>query len=773
MTHIFISRAELLPGGETTGDHKRWQGEETELVERDRNNLDRSTGGLFRGSFKSPGLSFRAIRDDQDGVVRCPRCLWELEDGVCLRCLAGVEDANTIPEDFSELEDRSDSEYDASEDDMDLEIDMEDQDGDIDPDLWTQDDGDISLDGNGRPIHMGGEFSDGGWGLERASARNTGGHSRAQGGSRRREGPAWEHGSPDEYDALSTSGSEGEGDGEDEEAGSLDDFIVNELDERYDGQINRHSSSSMGHRRLNGFSNTIARSARNTDRGWPIASLSADHGRGREDVTPDTQPLPGESMTQLSDDEDSDEGGGISNGRRRVRPGRSQPSGRVVSRHGPGGFPILSDGDDEVDSDGATDTLLQAGWSQLDQDDTGHDETRAGGLGVEHCPINNANMRRSTSTESIRPVATSSRSARRRPGQRNERRRRDSSAEGRSNYTRQPPSGSAHAVRDLDMSNSDFTPRVSAWYAAQARDRRAPSLGLTEVDEDHLSTTPTDKDQGSDHDPGLFSPLSSSSSTTTSNSRTPARDLSEMHYCSLDDPDESESGGTETPSGSSPQFGNRASSETATIGRDSPAASSSAASHSSATHVGALSPIYINSSPIKSEVTPSPVDRTSMSLQSPTSNHTTHRHHRLSPGANPVPYRISNGRIRAVNARHDLSTRLSRPTIRGGGPPSTSASLFPHPRQSTTDPEDRDAAKNARRRAKESRRQQQHTNPFSSAQSRLSRASELLNEAADRYSDMQGQPSSGTSHRAENVPPSAGWGVVPDSEDQDQDDDMW
>ena len=39
-----------------------------------------------RGLF--PGLFGRetAIRDVQDGVLRCPNCTWELEDGLCNAC---------------------------------------------------------------------------------------------------------------------------------------------------------------------------------------------------------------------------------------------------------------------------------------------------------------------------------------------------------------------------------------------------------------------------------------------------------------------------------------------------------------------------------------------------------------------------------------------------------------------------------------------------------------------------------------------------------------
>ena len=86
MIQIFANRAELMPVGETTEEHKQWQDEEAALVEKDRS----STDGLFRGCFKilarRPMTLAAPIRDDEDNVDRCPRCTWELEDGQCGSC---------------------------------------------------------------------------------------------------------------------------------------------------------------------------------------------------------------------------------------------------------------------------------------------------------------------------------------------------------------------------------------------------------------------------------------------------------------------------------------------------------------------------------------------------------------------------------------------------------------------------------------------------------------------------------------------------------------
>ena len=86
MTQIFANRAELMPVGETTQEHKKWQEDEAALVEKDRATTG-SKGGLFRGCFKlTRRRQMAVIRDDEDGVDRCPRCTWELEDGLCESC---------------------------------------------------------------------------------------------------------------------------------------------------------------------------------------------------------------------------------------------------------------------------------------------------------------------------------------------------------------------------------------------------------------------------------------------------------------------------------------------------------------------------------------------------------------------------------------------------------------------------------------------------------------------------------------------------------------
>jgi len=79
-----------VPAGETTEEHRRLQQEEAETIELDKASLADGGGGLFRGRFRyfapAPRRTVPAIRDIQDGVDRCPHCTWELEDGECGTC---------------------------------------------------------------------------------------------------------------------------------------------------------------------------------------------------------------------------------------------------------------------------------------------------------------------------------------------------------------------------------------------------------------------------------------------------------------------------------------------------------------------------------------------------------------------------------------------------------------------------------------------------------------------------------------------------------------
>jgi hypothetical protein len=132
MTGVFIARAELLPPGETIEDHRKWQKDEADAVQLDRDNQDARTGGLFKGCFKhTHPPSLHVVRDQEDGVDRCPVCAWELEDGECGQCGLVFDETGEVSwgDSFTGFSDRDEtSELDPE--DLDAEMDMEEVDFD-------------------------------------------------------------------------------------------------------------------------------------------------------------------------------------------------------------------------------------------------------------------------------------------------------------------------------------------------------------------------------------------------------------------------------------------------------------------------------------------------------------------------------------------------------------------------------------------------------------------------------------------------------------------
>jgi hypothetical protein len=131
MTQVFVQRQALLPSGETTEQHEQWRKEEADIVQQDRNNEDPRTGGLFKGAFNRParpGGILQPIRDEEDGVDRCPVCTYELEDGECLNCgLSFNEDGEAQwPDGFAGFSDMDEaSEHDMNTEDILSEMEME------------------------------------------------------------------------------------------------------------------------------------------------------------------------------------------------------------------------------------------------------------------------------------------------------------------------------------------------------------------------------------------------------------------------------------------------------------------------------------------------------------------------------------------------------------------------------------------------------------------------------------------------------------------------
>ncbi|EPS28725.1 hypothetical protein PDE_03671 [Penicillium oxalicum 114-2] len=86
IVQMFTSRAELLDRGETTHEHLANRLAETEKLDQDKANTNPQTGGLFGGLFKPKGPALKPLVDVDDGVLRCPRCQWELEENSCGGC---------------------------------------------------------------------------------------------------------------------------------------------------------------------------------------------------------------------------------------------------------------------------------------------------------------------------------------------------------------------------------------------------------------------------------------------------------------------------------------------------------------------------------------------------------------------------------------------------------------------------------------------------------------------------------------------------------------
>ncbi|XP_014561602.1 hypothetical protein COCVIDRAFT_33585 [Bipolaris victoriae FI3] len=129
MTSLFISRAELLPLGESLEEHKKWQSDEADAVQQDKDNEDPRTGGLFKGCFRlahhQRGPSLQVVRDQEDGVDRCPVCTWELEDGGCTQCGLVFDETGEVSwgDSFTGFSDMDEmSEHDT---DIDAEMDFE------------------------------------------------------------------------------------------------------------------------------------------------------------------------------------------------------------------------------------------------------------------------------------------------------------------------------------------------------------------------------------------------------------------------------------------------------------------------------------------------------------------------------------------------------------------------------------------------------------------------------------------------------------------------
>ncbi|KAG9248312.1 hypothetical protein BJ878DRAFT_476572 [Calycina marina] len=110
MVNLLMGRSEILPADETIDQHKERAREETEAVEKDRND----PAGLFKGTFPYR-TTHPLLYDEEDDVARCPGCQHEYEGGsVCTHC--------------HHVFDRDDEHYFSDEDNFEMDDDMSDQD---------------------------------------------------------------------------------------------------------------------------------------------------------------------------------------------------------------------------------------------------------------------------------------------------------------------------------------------------------------------------------------------------------------------------------------------------------------------------------------------------------------------------------------------------------------------------------------------------------------------------------------------------------------------
>ncbi|KAH8726323.1 hypothetical protein GQ44DRAFT_651379 [Phaeosphaeriaceae sp. PMI808] len=362
MTSVFINRTELLPPGETLEDHRKWQKEEADAVQQDKDNKDTCTGGLFKGCFKlhplhGRGPSLQVLRDQEDGVDRCPICTWELEDGGCQQCGLIFDAAGEVSwgDSFTGFSDMDEmSEQDAE--DFEAEMDMEDVDYEA-YDNW----GDHLTEQDSFVMRR---FLQGGIPTAQAASfaqRRPLTHSEA--GSRRSYSESIVSGMYEgEMDTVEEEDEEGM-----EEDSEMNDFI-NDDD-------------------VEGSASTSAASSTPGPSSQPPNSRARPQGRTRRIVESDTS----STISSVIDEEDQ---GPVQRGQ------RNRTLNRANGSHSSRGAPSSTSTDvshDELDED--TQALLrQDGWGMLqhDDDEMGEDEdddSDGGRTTVGWEPLANSNDR--------------------------------------------------------------------------------------------------------------------------------------------------------------------------------------------------------------------------------------------------------------------------------------------------------------------------------------------------------------------------------------------
>lgn len=385
MTSVFISRVELLPAGETLEEHKKLLKEEADAVQEDKDNKDARTGGLFKGCFKTHplhgrGPSLQVLRDQEDGVDRCPVCTWELEDGGCTQCGLIFDEAGEVSwgDSFTGFSDMDEmSEHDTAE--LDAELDMEDVDYD-----WE----DYPSD---QASFMMRRFLEGGISAQAAALARRRPLTHSEAGSRRSYSQSIVS---DMYgDEMDTVEEEDEEGLEEEEDSEMNDFIDDE-------EINGSASAA---------SSTPGPTAQP-----PVNRIRAP-GRARR-VVEESESSSTISSVIEEEDEDEEDEGPIRRGQR--NPAQTRVLNRASGASGARSARAASSSTstdvstDELDED--TQALLrEEGWGMLqhDDDEMGEDEDEdsdGGRTTVGWEPLANSNDR-SRMGGSLTPTADRSR----------------------------------------------------------------------------------------------------------------------------------------------------------------------------------------------------------------------------------------------------------------------------------------------------------------------------------------------------------------------------
>jgi hypothetical protein len=376
MVETFINHAALIGLVDSTEDHLKNRRKAAAEVERDVDDEHPVTGGLFKGHFRkrSTGLHgverwAHAIRDEGDNVDRCYFCQFELQDRFCERCERFYgPDGRLLPLDS---------------DDFGLAFSDMDEDDETDGVSDSEDDSEASLEGDfhaamgmdeyaaelmsdqfeGGAFGYDSDFSDmsDNYAIQRALAMGSivspglshrASHSAAASRARRSShgvGSVSHMSEDDEMETLEELSEEDQD--EDDTDSSMRDFIVED------------DPSSPGPTRGASRSSSAASSLPN-ERGMESQRLGRN---GRSSINSPMHEIDDVEDEEDDEDEEFDEGGAISNGRRRrVRP----PNFRRFGRGGPIALTISSEADDEdrgLDED--TEALLRdSGYSQLDHD---------------------------------------------------------------------------------------------------------------------------------------------------------------------------------------------------------------------------------------------------------------------------------------------------------------------------------------------------------------------------------------------------------------------